>query len=144
MKRLLLIILVIFLMQVSAANSFARGGGGHSGGGHSSGSHSRSGGHSSGHSHGSGHGHSGHSTHRSSFKTHYTGGNYKSGHPKVERSEGAKKAFLRSKGYTKVPRGYDVDHIRPLSEGGSDTPANMQLLSTEAHHHKTARERHKD
>lgn len=148
MKRLPLIILVTFLMSASAANSFARGGGGggggYSGGGHSSGGYSHSGGHSFSNSHGNSYGYSGRSTRLSSFKTHYSDGNYKSGYTKVDRSEEAKKAFLKGQGYIKVPSGYEVDHIWPLSEGGPDTPANMQLLTIEAHHQKTAKERHKD
>ncbi len=70
------------------------------------------------------------------------GENYKTtGYPKVERSSSAKKEFLRSKGYDKVPRGYQIDHIIPLSQGGKDEPSNMQLLSTREHKIKTAKER---
>lgn len=36
---------------------------------------------------------------------------------------------LRSKGYTKIPKGYEVDHIQPLSKVGKDDPSNMQLLT---------------
>ena len=38
----------------------------------------------------------------------------------------------------RVPPGYDVDHIEPLSVGGSDTPANMRLQGTDLHrtHHQ--------
>ena len=37
----------------------------------------------------------------------------------------------------RVPPGYEVDHIRPLSIGGPDTPANMRLQGTDLHrlHH---------
>jgi hypothetical protein len=37
----------------------------------------------------------------------------------------------------KVPPGYNVDHIKPLSIGGADTPANMRLQLEELHkiHH---------
>lgn len=71
-------------------------------------------------------------------------GSYKTGYPKVERSQTARMTFLRMHGYCKLPPGYEIDHIRPLSQGGSDTPENMQLLTSEQHHLKTARERHKD
>lgn len=64
---------------------------------------------------------------------------YASGLPK-HRSESAKRQFLRQRGLERVPQGYEVDHIVPLSEGGADTPANMQLLTESAHHRKTASE----
>lgn len=63
------------------------------------------------------------------------------GLPKVKRSEANKQAFLQSRGYTQVPSGYQVDHIIPLSQGGTDSPYNMQLLTVEQHKAKTARER---
>jgi hypothetical protein len=61
--------------------------------------------------------------------------------PKVKRSYSNKMEFLRSQGYNSLPEGYEVDHIIPLSEGGSDTPYNMQLLTIRQHKAKTARER---
>lgn len=70
------------------------------------------------------------------------GETYKSsGLPKVERSSTAKREFLKSKGYSKTPNGYEVDHIIPLSKGGQDVPSNMQLLPKEVHKQKTASER---
>lgn len=63
------------------------------------------------------------------------------GQPKVERSSNAKSEFLKSRGYDKVPNGYQVDHIFPLSKGGSDKPYNMQLIQTEQHKIKTTNER---
>jgi len=63
------------------------------------------------------------------------------GLPKVERSSSARQEFLNSRGYNKVPAGYQVDHIVPLSKGGADQPYNMQLLPTEQHKVKTASER---
>jgi hypothetical protein len=37
----------------------------------------------------------------------------------------------------KVPPGYEVDHITPLSIGGADAPWNMRLLDKDFHslHH---------
>jgi 5-methylcytosine-specific restriction endonuclease McrA len=64
-----------------------------------------------------------------------------SGLPKVNRNESAKNQFLRSKGYKKVPQGYEVDHIVPLSKGGRDEPSNMQLIPQNIHKQKTASER---
>jgi len=63
------------------------------------------------------------------------------GNPKVKRSAANKTKFLRSQGYSEVPAGYEVDHKIPLSEGGTDDPSNMQLLTIRAHAEKTARER---
>jgi hypothetical protein len=56
---------------------------------------------------------------------------------RIIRSEEAKQAFLKSRGLKKVPPGYQVDHKVPLYAGGSDTPSNMQLLTTSQHKAKT-------
>jgi 5-methylcytosine-specific restriction endonuclease McrA len=141
------------------------GGGGHSSGGYSSGHHSSSGysssrssysgAHSSSRSTSSGghssrsysSGHSGRSSttsvsrHSSTSRTHSPAGTYKSGYAKVERSETAKHQFLAQRGLPRIPAGSNIDHIVPLSKGGADSPSNMQLLSVEAHHQKTAAER---
>lgn len=76
-------------------------------------------------------------------KTEYYYNKYYSttGKPVVKRSEANKNEFLKSKGYEKPPKGYEVDHIIPLSEGGTDDPSNMQLLTKEQHAIKTANER---
>lgn len=75
--------------------------------------------------------------------TEYYVGKYYSttGKPMVKRSEVNKRQFLKNRGYDKVPYGYEVDHIIPLYEGGTDDPSNMQLLTVEQHARKTARER---
>lgn len=81
-------------------------------------------------------------TYKSNGTTYFYNETYKTtGHSKVERSSSAKKEFLKSRGYTKVPYGYQIDHIVPLSEGGTDTPNNMQLIPTVQHKSKTANER---
>ncbi|MGE9985999.1 HNH endonuclease signature motif containing protein [Desulfovibrio sp. SGI.169] len=54
-----------------------------------------------------------------------------------ERSRTQVNAFLRQQGLTRVPPGYEVDHIVPLCAGGKDTPDNMQLLTREQHREKT-------
>jgi 5-methylcytosine-specific restriction endonuclease McrA len=64
-----------------------------------------------------------------------------SGLPKVQRSEAAKKQFLKSKGYDRIPPGDEVDHIIPLSKGGKDEPSNMQLIPKSVHKQKTASEK---
>lgn len=72
----------------------------------------------------------------------YYNSTYKTtGQPKVKRSQSARNEYLQSRGYNSVPNGYEVDHIKPLSEGGLDEPYNMQLLTKEQHREKTARER---
>lgn len=63
------------------------------------------------------------------------------GKPLVKRSSANKAKFLKSLGYDSVPIGYEVDHKIPLSEGGTDDPSNMQLLTIEQHNRKTAKER---
>lgn len=73
-------------------------------------------------------------THSSTKKTTYKNG--LSNH----RSEQAKKDFLKSKRLTRIPNGYQIDHIVPLSMGGSDTPSNMQLITIAEHHAKTKSE----
>jgi len=65
----------------------------------------------------------------------------RSGLPKVERNQSTKKQFLKSKGYKRVPSGYEVDHIIPLSKGGRDEPSNMQLIPKSVHKQKTGSER---
>jgi len=81
-------------------------------------------------------------TYKSGKTTYYTGKTYKTtGLPKVKRSETAKEQFLKSKGLKKVPQGYQIDHLVPLSKGGADSPENMQLLPTAVHKQKTASER---
>ena len=75
--------------------------------------------------------------------TEYIQGEYYSttGKPKVVRSAANKKEFLKSRGYDQTPNGYEIDHIIPLSQGGSDDPSNMQLLTVSQHRAKTSRER---
>lgn len=74
-------------------------------------------------------------------KNTYSGRYKNSGLPGVKRSESAKREFLKSKGYKRVPPGYEVDHIIPLSKGGRDGPSNMQLIPKNLHRQKTADER---
>jgi len=75
--------------------------------------------------------------------TEYYYGEYYSttGKPLVKRSETNKRKFLYSLGYSEIPKGYEIDHIIPLSEGGTDDSSNMQLLTIEQHKRKTALER---
>lgn len=59
----------------------------------------------------------------------------------VERDLSARNQFLAAHGLDSVPEGYEVHHIKPLSEGGSDTPDNMILVSEEDHETITAAHR---
>ena len=44
-----------------------------------------------------------------------------------------KKKLLDKKGLKKVPPGKEVHHKVPLSEGGSDTTRNVQLIKKTTH-----------
>lgn len=82
------------------------------------------------------------STYKSGSTTYISGENYKTtGMPKVKRSNSEKEKFLKQKGYKKVPNGYEVDHIIPLSKGGKDNQSNMQLIPKEMHKQKTEKEK---
>jgi hypothetical protein len=48
---------------------------------------------------------------------------------RTERSSAARQAFERQTGYANGRPGYMVEHIVPLSCGGTDTPGNMQWLT---------------
>lgn len=80
-------------------------------------------------------------TYKKGDTEYYTNQYYKAGHPKVKRSRANKKVFLKINGYNKIPEGYEIDHIKPLSQGGTDSPSNMQLLSKTEHKEKTKAER---
>jgi len=47
-------------------------------------------------------------------------------HGKIQRSEVAKRDFMKQSGYPNGRPGYVVDHIVPLAKGGKDVPSNMQ------------------
>ena len=57
--------------------------------------------------------------------------------PKPTRSMAQRQAFLRQQGLSRVPPGFQVDHIVPLCAGGADHPDNMQLLTIVDHKEKT-------
>jgi 5-methylcytosine-specific restriction endonuclease McrA len=64
---------------------------------------------------------------------------HRGGVPK-QRSASAKQQFLKRYGYKRVPSGFEVDHVAPLSQGGADAPWNMQLSPKALHKTKTARD----
>lgn len=57
-----------------------------------------------------------------------------------KRDPEVRKKFLAKQGRKRAPAGYEVDHIKPLEDGGRDSMANMQLLTKAQHKRKTARE----
>jgi len=81
------------------------------------------------------------STYTVNGTTYVLGEYYETGHPKVKRNQANVDKFLKNHGYSNTPSGYQVDHIIPLSQGGKDTPDNMQLIPTYQHKNKTASER---
>ena len=48
--------------------------------------------------------------------------------------------FLKKERLTKIPKGKEIDHKRPLVDGGSDTVRNLQLLTEKQHAEKTEHE----
>ena len=81
-----------------------------------------------------------HATYKVGSTTYLTGQYYASGYPKVQRSSSVRQEFLRQQGYSSTPSGYEVDHVVPLSRGGSDSTYNMQLLPITVHDTKTRME----
>lgn len=151
MKRTsIALILAIALLFSQAGMAYAKGG--HSSGGRSSGSHSWSSqtsssksSHSS--SKRSSYGRSSHShasaSHKSKSSVYSSPGTHSGGrqkatgvkrdtHGRIERSTKAKDSFRKdhpcpSTGKTTgACPGYVIDHIKPLKEGGADSPSNMQ------------------
>lgn len=82
----------------------------------------------------------GYTTYKSGATTYRAGSYYSTGAPRVQRSDAVRREYLRSQGYSSTPRGYEVDHIVPLSRGGADATYNMQLLTVEQHRAKTSAE----
>jgi hypothetical protein len=59
----------------------------------------------------------------------------------IDRSEAAKREFMRQTGYPNGRPGFVVDHMRPLACGGADAPSNMQWQTVEAAKEKDRTER---
>lgn len=59
----------------------------------------------------------------------------------IVRDPSVRAEFLASCGFESLPEGYEVHHIIPLSEGGTDDPSNMVLLTKEEHDAITAAHR---
>jgi 5-methylcytosine-specific restriction endonuclease McrA len=60
-----------------------------------------------------------------------------------KRKTSTRQRFLKKKGLKRVPRGKQIDHKVPLSEGGSDSLRNLRLIKKKTHKQKTKREARK-
>jgi hypothetical protein len=89
--------------------------------------HPRGSSHGSYHSHDRAHHYRTHSGHT----RRYAYGAPRDSHGRIKRSSEEKREFERETGYPHGRPGYVVDHIIPLSEGGSDIPSNMQWQTKE-------------
>lgn len=56
---------------------------------------------------------------------------------KIKRSSNVRSKFLKSKGYSKTPRGKEVAHRKALALGGKDDPRNMMLKKKSTHRKET-------
>jgi hypothetical protein len=135
MKKMISVLLAFILIAcLSCDTTFAKGGSGHGGHGHSGSSKSISKARSSYEAISSS------GKHKSFYN--YSSPNFNStvqrdSNGRIHRSESAKKEFLHEHGLTRIPPGYQIDHIIPLYAGGADVSSNMQLLSISAHEAKT-------
>ena len=59
----------------------------------------------------------------------------------ITRSEAVKSDFLAMYGHNDIPDGYEIHHIVPLSEGGTDTTDNIMLVREDVHDQITAAHR---
>lgn len=50
---------------------------------------------------------------------------------RIKRSSSATREFKKQTGYPHGRKGYVIDHIKPLKEGGCDCPENMQWQTIE-------------
>ena len=63
--------------------------------------------------------------------------------PKFQRKQETIQRWLELHGLKKIPKGYELDHKIPLSQGGTDTLRNLHLIKTKRHKIKTAKEARK-
>ena len=68
----------------------------------------------------------GHHSSPGKHKSTYATGVPRDNNGKIKRSESAKRQFEKQTGYPHGRPGYVVDHVKPLSVGGADSPSNMQ------------------
>jgi hypothetical protein len=58
---------------------------------------------------------------------------------KIYRDYAAVREFKRTHPKPDDGQAYDVDHIKPLTQGGTDTPSNMRWVLTSEHRTKNGR-----
>lgn len=63
--------------------------------------------------------------------------------PKFQRKQETVRRWLEVHGHKKIPKGHELDHKIPLSQGGTDTLRNLHLIKTKRHTIKTAKEARK-
>ena len=64
--------------------------------------------------------------------------------PKFKRKQETLQKWLELHGLKKIPKGYELDHKIPLSQGGTDTLRNLRPIKTKRHKIKTAKETRKN
>lgn len=57
-----------------------------------------------------------------------------------KRKSSTRQRFLAKRGLKRTLRGKEIDHKRPLSEGGSDSIRNLRLIKKSSHRKKTTSE----
>lgn len=62
---------------------------------------------------------------------------------KIYRDQKAINDFKKKNPKPNDGHAYDIDHKKPLAQGGADKPSNMQWIRAEDHRKKTAKENRK-
>jgi len=57
-----------------------------------------------------------------------------------KRKTSTRQKFLKKRGLKKTPKGKEIDHKKPLADGGTDTQKNLRLIKKSAHKKKTIAE----
>ena len=60
-----------------------------------------------------------------------------------KRKSSTRQKFLEKRGLKKTPKGKEIDHKKPLADGGADTQKNLRLIKKSAHKKKTVIEARK-
>ena len=54
-----------------------------------------------------------------------------------KRKATTRQKFLKKRGLKKTPKGKEIDHKKPLVDGGSDSQGNLHLIKKSVHKKKT-------